>query len=126
MTYRPPSLGMPETSIGLFPDVGGGWHLSRLPGETGTWIALTGARLKAADCLALGIATHFVESARVEALKAEVVRRLGADDGDAEALVCGAIEEQASQAGQATVTAHRRENFDGGPASGDPRPDRGT
>jgi enoyl-CoA hydratase len=61
---------MPEGDIGLFPDVGGGWHLSRLPGEAGAWLALTGARLKAADCRALGIATHFVPSRELEALMA--------------------------------------------------------
>ena len=63
------NFAMPETGIGLFPDVGGGWHLPRLPGETGMWLALTGARLHGADCLALGIATHFVESGQVDALK---------------------------------------------------------
>ncbi|MFC5343615.1 enoyl-CoA hydratase/isomerase family protein [Brevundimonas staleyi] len=57
------TYAMPETGIGLFPDVGGGWFLPRLPGETGTWLALTGARLKAADTVALGIHTHFVVSA---------------------------------------------------------------
>ena len=60
---------MPEGDIGLFPDVGGGWHLSRLPGEAGVWLALTGARLKGLDSLELGIATHFVLSERVEELK---------------------------------------------------------
>ncbi|HEY5006878.1 MAG TPA: enoyl-CoA hydratase/isomerase family protein [Caulobacteraceae bacterium] len=63
------NFAMPETGIGLFPDVGGGWHLPRLPGETGMWLALTGARLRGADCLALGIATHFVESGRISELK---------------------------------------------------------
>jgi enoyl-CoA hydratase len=63
---------MPEGDIGLFPDVGGGWHLPRLPGEAGAWLALTGARLKAADCRALGIATHYVPSRELEALKAEL------------------------------------------------------
>ena len=57
------TYAMPETGIGLFPDVGGGWFLPRLPGEAGTWLALTGARLKAADTVALGIHTHFVASA---------------------------------------------------------------
>ncbi|MDF2096484.1 enoyl-CoA hydratase/isomerase family protein [Aquibaculum arenosum] len=57
-------LAMPETAIGLFPDVGGSWFLPRLPGRSGLWMALTGARLKAADCLQLGIATHFVPSAQ--------------------------------------------------------------
>ena len=63
------TYAMPETGIGLFPDVGGGWFLPRLPGQTGVWIALTGARLKAADTVALGIHTHFVPSGIVEALK---------------------------------------------------------
>lgn len=64
---------MPETGIGLFPDVGGGWHLPRLPGRTGLWLALTGARLGGADCLDLGIATHLVASDRVAALKAAIL-----------------------------------------------------
>ncbi len=64
------TYAMPETGIGLFPDVGGGWFLPRLPGQTGVWLALTGARLKAADTVALGIHTHFVPSEGVEALKA--------------------------------------------------------
>ena len=66
-------FAMPETGIGLFPDVGGGWWLPRMPGETGLWLALTGARIKAADCLLLGIATDHVESAQVEALKAAIL-----------------------------------------------------
>jgi enoyl-CoA hydratase len=66
-------FAMPETGIGLFPDVGGGWHLSRLPGQSGLWLSLTGARLQAADCLALGIATHVVDSARLPALKDLIV-----------------------------------------------------
>ena len=53
---------MPEGDIGLFPDVGGGWHLARLPGEVGAWLALTGARLRSADCLDFGVATHLVRS----------------------------------------------------------------
>ncbi|MBQ1540809.1 enoyl-CoA hydratase [Caulobacter sp. CCUG 60055] len=67
------TFAMPETGIGLFPDVGGGWFLPRLPGKTGLWLALTGARIKAADCLLLGIATDYVESGRVEALKAAIL-----------------------------------------------------
>ncbi len=67
-------FAMPETGIGLFPDVGGGWFLPRLPGETGVWLGLTGARLKAADCILLGLATHYVEAARIEALKAALLQ----------------------------------------------------
>ena len=63
-------FAMPEAGIGLFPDVGAGWWLPRLPGASGLWLALTGARLKAADSCALGIATHFTAQDRLPALKA--------------------------------------------------------
>jgi enoyl-CoA hydratase len=67
------TFAMPETGIGLFPDVGGGWHLPRLPGAAGAWLALTGARLKAAGCVALGVATDVLPSANVEEFKARLV-----------------------------------------------------
>jgi enoyl-CoA hydratase len=54
-------FAMPETGIGLFPDVGGGWYLPRLPGRVGEFMALTGARLDGAECHYLGLATHYVE-----------------------------------------------------------------
>jgi len=63
------TFAMPETGIGLFPDVGGGWFLPRLPGAAGLWIALTGARLKAADAIAFGVASHFVPAAELAAFK---------------------------------------------------------
>ena len=53
-------FAMPETGIGLFPDVGGGWYLSRLPGRMGQFLALTGARLDGAECLWTGLATHYL------------------------------------------------------------------
>jgi enoyl-CoA hydratase len=55
-------LAMPETGIGLFPDVGGGWYLSRLEGRVGAFLALTGARMDGAECLELGLATHYLPS----------------------------------------------------------------
>jgi enoyl-CoA hydratase len=58
------TFAMPEVGIGFFPDVGGTWFLPRLPGELGTFCALTGERLNAADSVAAGVATHRVASAR--------------------------------------------------------------
>ena len=67
------TYAMPETGIGLFPDVGGGWHLSRLHGAVGIWLALTGARLKAAGCEILGIATDVLPSASVTEFKTRLI-----------------------------------------------------
>jgi enoyl-CoA hydratase len=61
-------LAMPETGIGFHPDVGGAYFLPRLPGEIGIWMGLTGARIKAADCLACGVATHYCRSENFAAL----------------------------------------------------------
>ena len=67
------TFAMPETGIGLFPDVGGGWFLSRMSDHIGLWLALTGARIKAADCELTGLATDYVESARIPDLKAAII-----------------------------------------------------
>jgi enoyl-CoA hydratase len=72
------TYAMPETGIGLFPDVGGGWFLSRMPDHLGLWLALTGARVKAADCELLGVATDFVESDRIAELKTALLADPGA------------------------------------------------
>ena len=68
-------FAMPETSIGLFPDVGGGWYLSRLPGCTGKFVALTGARLDGAECKYLGLATHYIPAERLEEVKERIAAR---------------------------------------------------
>ena len=65
-------FAMPETGIGLFPDVGGGWFLPRLSGELGTWLALTGARLKGVDVAAARVATHYLPSELIPNLKKQV------------------------------------------------------
>jgi enoyl-CoA hydratase len=62
------TFAMPEVGIGFFPDVGGTWFLPRLPGELGTYCALTGERLKADDGVAAGVATHRVASAKLPEL----------------------------------------------------------
>ncbi len=81
-------FAMPETGIGLFPDVGGGWYLSRLPGQVGAYVALTGARLDGADCLALGLASHYLPSDAIDTVKARIaVDPTATDQGLAELSV---------------------------------------
>jgi len=72
-------FAMPEVGIGFFPDVGATWFLPRMPGECGTYCALTGERLKGADAIALGIATHYVPSARWRELKDALIGTIPVD-----------------------------------------------
>ncbi|XP_007425369.1 3-hydroxyisobutyryl-CoA hydrolase, mitochondrial [Python bivittatus] len=65
-------FAMPETAIGLFPDVGGGYFLPRLPGKLGYFLAFTGFRLKGRDVHTAGIATHFVEAEKMVALEKDL------------------------------------------------------
>lgn len=92
-------LAMPETGIGLFPDVGGGWYLSRLPGRTGQFLALTGHRLDGAECLALGLATHYLSSTALEDAKA----RIAAEPQQIEAI----LDSLSTPAPDARILAHR-------------------
>ncbi|XP_072028334.1 3-hydroxyisobutyryl-CoA hydrolase, mitochondrial-like [Amphiura filiformis] len=73
-------FAMPETAIGLFPDVGGGYFLPRLPGKLGLYLALTGYRLKGRDVHHAGVATHFIESEKLPQLEEELVGLSAADD----------------------------------------------
>ncbi|XP_051046086.1 3-hydroxyisobutyryl-CoA hydrolase, mitochondrial isoform X1 [Phodopus roborovskii] len=66
-------FAMPETGIGLFPDVGGGYFLPRLQGKLGYFLALTGFRLKGRDVHRAGIATHFVDSEKLHKLEEELL-----------------------------------------------------
>ncbi|MBB3890106.1 enoyl-CoA hydratase [Phenylobacterium haematophilum] len=95
------TFAMPETGIGLFPDVGGGWFLPRMPSHIGTWLALTGGRIKAADCELVGVATDFVESDKIEALKAAIVADPAAIDG--------VLTEFEGDAGRPPLAAHQDE-----------------
>ena len=63
-------FAMPETCIGLFPDVGGSYFLPRLPGAAGMYLGLTGARLNGPDCVSLGIAQALVPHGRLAELDA--------------------------------------------------------
>lgn len=74
-------FAMPETGIGLFPDVGGGWYLSRLGGRLGQFLALTGARLDGSEALWAGLATHYMPSTMLEDIKARIVEHPGRISG---------------------------------------------
>ena len=95
------TFAMPETGIGLFPDVGGGWYLPRMPDHIGLWLALTGARIKAADCELMCVATDCVESKDVADLKARIVK----DPAAVETL----LTEFEADAGRPTLAAHQDE-----------------
>lgn len=61
-------IAMPETAIGFFPDIGSTYFLPRLPEGIGMWLGLTGARIRGADAVAVGLATHFVPSSEIGAV----------------------------------------------------------
>ncbi len=92
------TVAMPETAIGFFPDIGGSYVLPRLPGEIGMYLTLTGARLKAADLIYAGIATHFVASAKMSAIAA----RLAAGETPDKVLT-----ELSENPGEPTLAQHR-------------------
>lgn len=98
-------FAMPETGIGLFPDVGGGHFMPRLHDGLGLYYALTGARAKAADCMAAGIATHYTPSAKHDDL---VKALLGAPLGShAHADIEAALDGFAADPGHAGVNDQR-------------------
>ncbi|WP_213575085.1 enoyl-CoA hydratase/isomerase family protein [Rhodococcus sp. USK13] len=72
-------IGMPETGIGFVPDVGGTYLLARTPGELGTHIALTTARLSAGDAIACGFADHYIPSAKIDSF-IEALTQTSIDD----------------------------------------------
>jgi enoyl-CoA hydratase len=92
-------FAMPETGIGLFPDVGAGWYLSRLPGRIGQYLALTGARLDGGECCALGLATHYLPAATLDDARA----RIAADPQTIAAI----LDDLAVPAPEAALLAHR-------------------
>jgi enoyl-CoA hydratase/carnithine racemase len=67
-------MAMPETAIGLFPDVGGSYFLSRLPGRLGAYLGLVGPTLRAADALYCGLADLYVGTAPLPPAELETLR----------------------------------------------------
>ncbi|GMP62330.1 hypothetical protein CsSME_00024470 [Camellia sinensis var. sinensis] len=86
-------FAMPETALGLFPDVGASYFLSRLPGFFGEYVGLTGSRLDGAEMLACGLATHFVPSVRLSLLE-EALCKVNANDP---AVISAIIDEFSQQ-----------------------------
>lgn len=101
-------FAMPETGIGFFPDVGATYFLPRLPGCIGLYMALTGARLRAADCLYTGIGTHYVPADRLAPLL-EALREaeLAASADDARQRVTEVLDRFATDPGESPIAALR-------------------
>jgi enoyl-CoA hydratase len=98
-------FAMPETGIGFFPDVGATYVLPRLGGGLGLYLGLTGARLKAADCLDAGLATHYVPAGRLPALEQALAE---ADlSGDAHAAVDAVLGQFAGDPGPSSLAELR-------------------
>lgn len=101
---------MPETGIGFFPDVGATWALSRMAGEIGTYLALTGERIGPSDALYAGFATHMAASERLDALVGALT---AADYGDdAGAAVDRTLAAFSSPPGAEAELAHARPMID--------------
>lgn len=100
-------FAMPETGIGLFPDVGATWFLPRLRGKAGLYLGLTGARIGAADALYLGLATHVVPSDALRALDERLCAAALA--GDARAAVDRLVAACAVAPGEAPLAARQAE-----------------
>jgi enoyl-CoA hydratase/carnithine racemase len=98
-------MAMPETNIGLFPDVGGGWFLARVPGSVGEYLGVTGQVIEAADALSIGLADCHMGA---DALAA-VVRRLrnGHWQSAGEIAACFVDAASAPDASKAVIAAHR-------------------
>jgi enoyl-CoA hydratase len=76
-------LAMPETGIGLIPDVGGTWLLAHAQGELGTYLGLTGARMTGSDAIQCGFAADYVTSDKLSALIVQLCNRASGDCAEA-------------------------------------------
>ncbi|XP_010269989.1 PREDICTED: 3-hydroxyisobutyryl-CoA hydrolase 1-like isoform X1 [Nelumbo nucifera] len=99
-------FAMPETALGLFPDVGASYFLSRLPGFFGEYVGLTGARLDGVEMLACGLATHFVSAMRLPLLE-EALFKVNTSDPAVVSAIISEFSEQSSL--KATSSYHRQD-----------------
>jgi enoyl-CoA hydratase/carnithine racemase len=99
-------IAMPEVHIGLFPDVGGSYFLSRVPGRIGTYLGITGATIGAADALYAGLADVFVPAAQLPALAAMLESTMKTDIRDAILAFAAPFKEQADPA-DSMLAKHR-------------------
>ncbi|MCC7547294.1 MAG: enoyl-CoA hydratase/isomerase family protein [Burkholderiales bacterium] len=85
-------MAMPETNIGFFPDVGGGWFLSRAPGHVGEYLALCGQVIGAGDAIAWGLADSYLPASRLASLLAAIGEATIATEADWLRLVRAQVE----------------------------------
>jgi enoyl-CoA hydratase/carnithine racemase len=104
-------MAMPEVAIGFFPDVGGSYFLSRLPGSLGLYMALTGAQLRAADTLYAELADFFLSPAGLEQLEGRLQTfewsSHHSDPNVARAAMAALLRELSADAGTAPLAAMR-------------------
>ena len=94
-------MAMPEVNIGLFPDVGGSYFLSRTPGQIGTYLGVTGEAINAADALYAGLADVFVPAAQFPVLLALLESRESGDYRAAIRAFAAPFQSQIDPAGSA-------------------------
>lgn len=86
-------FAMPESAIGLIPDVGGSYFMPRLPGNLGMYLGLTGARLRGADILYAGIGTAYMPSEKIDALVDALAAAEIADVSDVDKVISSFAED---------------------------------
>jgi enoyl-CoA hydratase/carnithine racemase len=104
-------IAMPEVAIGFFPDVGASYFLSRLPGQLGIYLALTGVQIRAADALYCQLADFYLPPAAIASLTDELSDLTWRNDPTAD--IRGFFHARAAAAIPAPALAKLRERIDG-------------
>ncbi|MBS27956.1 MAG: enoyl-CoA hydratase [Alphaproteobacteria bacterium] len=97
-------FAMPETGIGLFPDIGASWFLPCCPGQIGMYLGLTGYRMRAADCLYAGIGDIYMPADALDGFVAQLVSADGIDRDGVDAV----LRNFTADPGEAPLAAHRK------------------